>query len=466
MGAGVSGLSLGWRLASSGVPVEILEAGPFVGGLAGTVREDGYCLDFGPHSFFSEDPRISKTVLDLFDPPLIPAGRSVKFYYGGRYLDYPITGTSLLFQMGWGSGIRAFGSFLKGRLGAPRRLVRSPLTGAGPPGRNGGDEQSLEDWAIESFGEYLYRTFFKPYTEQFWLIPARELSARAIPTHTRLSFARTLALLVRRGVTKGGASLVERERLPAVYPGTGYGEIAERIAQKVRQAGGRIHLNSRAAEVRRLPQGGFRVRHALEERGPQIEGSHVVSTIPLPALIRMLHPAPSPHVFSAADRIDYRPLIFLGMATQRQEVLRASYVYLLDRPYNRITEMNKFSARTSPPGENIVAVEIPALRESPLWRASKEELFDRCIGSLEEDGILHREEVKRLFLVKAPYAYPIYRKGYAGHLQVLIDDLKSRPGLHTLGRSGEFMYMDADQCIQRAFDLADRLLSAGFKTAV
>ena len=54
LGAGISGLSGAWRLSNSGVQVDIFESSLSVGGLAATVRQDSYCLDIGPHSFFSE----------------------------------------------------------------------------------------------------------------------------------------------------------------------------------------------------------------------------------------------------------------------------------------------------------------------------------------------------------------------------------------------------------------------------
>jgi len=131
----------------------------------------------------------------------------------------------------------------------------------------------------------------------------------------------------------------------------------------------------------------------------------------------------------------------------------------LDRPYNRIVELNQFSETTSPPGENVIVVEIACLRDDSLWNATQEELFEMCIGSLTKDGFLSRKDVKRLLLVKAPYAYPIYRKGYEEHLQRVLVYIDECPGLSTLGRTGEFIYMDADKCMRRAFDLAERLKS-------
>jgi len=71
-----------------------------------------------------------------------------------------------------------------------------------------------------------------------------------------------------------------------------------------------------------------------------------------------------------AEKLDYRSLIALGMVMEKQNILKCSYIYVLDRPYNRISEMNEFSPTTSPEGENILMVEMPCLRNSVLWSAS------------------------------------------------------------------------------------------------
>ncbi len=448
LGAGFSGLSLAWRLSSQGIKVSVIEANETLGGLAGTYREDGYCMDIGPHSFFTEDTEILDTVLALFNNRLSSKPRQVKFYYQGKYLDYPLTAYNVLVQMGIWSGIRTALSFFKGKIFPKGRVMIE------------GQDETVEDWAIGSFGEHLYRTFFKPYTEQFWKLPCSELSSRSIPTHTRMSFFNTLRLLLHKRIGSEDASLIEREMLPTYYPNSGFAEIAERITDAAREAGALFHLNSSTTAVDELPDKRIRVRYECHGEQKELEGSHVVSTIPLNQLIKMLNPSPPPEILSCANKLDYRSLTALGMVTEKQDILNCGYIYVLDRPYNRITEMNQFSPLTSPPGENIVMVEIPCLRDSPAWTASKEELFNMCIGSLAEDGFLGPGDVKRLLLARASHAYPIYRKDYAPNLKRMLDYINQRNGVSTLGRTGEFMYMDVDRCMKRAFDFADQLLNS------
>ena len=316
----------------------------------------------------------------------------------------------------------------------------------------------MEDWAIASFGEHLYRTFFKPYTEQFWKVSCSQLSSRSIPTHTRMSFFNTLRLLVRRRIGSEDASLIEREMLPTYYPDTGFVEIAERVAEAAQKAGAVVNLDCKVIGVDRLPEGRMRVRYHHGDRQAEIEAAHVVSTIPLNEFAHILNPPPPPAIRSSAQKLDYRALTALGMVTEKQNILSCGYIYVLDRPYNRITEMNQFSPLTSPSGENILMVEIPCLKASPAWTAPKEVLFNMCIGSLAEDGFIGPGDVKRLLLVRTPSAYPIYRKDYAPNLKRVLDYIHMQGGISTLGRTGEFMYMDVDKCMRRAFDVADNNL--------
>ncbi len=441
LGAGISGLGAAWRLAAEGLPVTVLEASPGPGGLAGTVRQDGFGLDFGPHSFFTEDEEIREIVLGLFDPPLVPEKRTVKFFYRGKYLDYPFTPLSIARQMGWGA-LPVAGSWLKEKM--------LPSVDADP------GAESVRDWAVRSFGARLYHSFFKPYTEQFWKISCEELSARAIPSHTRVSFINALKVLFKGNA--GGASVLERENLPVHYPRTGYGEIADKLLEKAVSSGAEVRFKSRVTRVENQ-DGEFHVFCEGESGNSEISGGRVISTIPLPRIASFFE-LPS-GIEDAVRKLCYRPVLVLGMALERENVLPASYIYTLDKPYNRLTDMNKFSPGTSPKGQNILAAEISCGVDDPLFDTDEETLFGLCAPHLEAAGILRRQEVKKLMIARARYAYPVYLKGCEKFPTLVAGYLETHaPGLSLLGRTGTFCYMDADQCLRRAFDLADEILRA------
>jgi protoporphyrinogen oxidase len=442
LGAGISGLSAAQRFCDYGIPVCVLESALVPGGLAGTQREGPYALDYGPHSFFTEHEEIREQVLNLLKDSALSQNRSVKLFWNGKYLDYPFTPVQLLVQSGWKEAVQTIGSFAF----RPRPQPVVPE-----------DEESLESWAVRNFGRRLYESFFKPYTEQFWKIPACELSARSVPSHTRLSFKTALWSILKTSFASGKktSNQLEREKLPTFYPRTGFGEIAERLAEKLSGRGVKIDYGCTVRSVERGDENAFRihfVRGGIEESMP---ASCLVSTVPLPHLTAFFGSAVPPETREAAALLRYRPLLTLGMVSRRKEILPASYLYTLNRPYFRLTEMNRFSEETSPQGENILAAEIPNSPEAEDWDVPAEALFERCIPFLEKDGFLRRQEVSRLLLVKARNAYPVYGLGYRASLDKVLGWTAAQENLLTLGRSGEFHYKDSDQCMKKAHEEID-----------
>jgi oxygen-dependent protoporphyrinogen oxidase len=56
VGAGITGLSAGFELATRGVPFQILEASPRAGGLIHTEHASGFTIEAGPESFLAQKP--------------------------------------------------------------------------------------------------------------------------------------------------------------------------------------------------------------------------------------------------------------------------------------------------------------------------------------------------------------------------------------------------------------------------
>ena len=185
LGGGISGLSVAWKLSEQGIPVYLVEQEEFVGGLAGSVRKGEYVFDFGPHTFFSDDDEIIKTVLDLYENGMPLSKRKAKLFFNNRYLDYPLSAKSVLFQMGLKNSVLSLLSFLKVSFYNNRNSKD-----------NNEEYINIKEWAIDNFGEYLFDIFFKPYTEAFWKMSTEELSPRIIPSSAKMSFIKTLKHLL------------------------------------------------------------------------------------------------------------------------------------------------------------------------------------------------------------------------------------------------------------------------------
>ena len=103
IGGGISGLSAAWKLSEHGYKTYIIELDKQIGGLAKSIKINNYILDIGPHSFFTEDKEVYEKIVGLFEgeKSSIPfLKRTVKMYFRGKYVDYPLSVKSVLFQMG------------------------------------------------------------------------------------------------------------------------------------------------------------------------------------------------------------------------------------------------------------------------------------------------------------------------------------------------------------------------------
>ena len=452
IGGGITGLSVAWRLVNKGFIVKIFESDSSIGGLAKSIKIDGYYFDIGPHSFFSEDKEVFDSILNLFkneESAILFSKRIVKMWFRNRYVDYPLSAKSVLFQMGIMSPILSFLSFAKSYI--KNIIVKKDHNAL----------LTIEDWAINNFGKYLFLNFFKPYTEQFWKIPTNELDHRVIPSSRKMDFAKTLKhLLINKYLElskrePGKLSLVQRDSLPSYYPKKGFGEIGERIAKVVKENGANIYLNEEVKEVEFNEGNSF----TIKTNNKTIKSDYLISTIPINSIFTKFNPKPNPELLLESSKLEYLSLVLLYLITKKKEVINCQYCYYINRPYNRISEMNNFSSDSSPDDENILTVEISCLKNSDLWNLSKNEIYELCMSSIEKDKILKKVDVIDFKVFRVPSVYPIYRKNYKEHLDKTNEYFSNIKNFSSIGRQGQFYYGDIDQMVRIGFDAADKIIS-------
>ena len=456
LGAGVTGLSAGIRLLDSGCDVCIIEKDDHPGGLARTLVRGNYRLDIGPHHLFSQNETILKEMIDLFEKDeLISVSRDVKILFYDRFLNYPLTAKNVLLHMGLKHAF--FGSMSCIWMAFGKLFFRNARKG------------NFQDWARGNFGRYLYNIFFKPYTEQFWGIPCKELSADCIPLAAKMSFLKTLKMIflnhgdfLHKKFEKKDLSFAERETtLKLFYPIKGIGAIVEKLKESFLTKGGTIKLNCTVSELIVNGDNTFTLHYQNDAEPTRDKATHVISSIPISSLARILRPVLPVSVLQSADSLDYLSTIVLYIVIHDRDVIDCQYLYMMGRPYNRISNTNRFHHQLSPEGENILALEITCHFKDSIWESSDDELFEKCIVHLGSDGIISRDEVKQFFTVRVKNAYPLYRLGYRENLTTVFEHIKQVPNLTLAGRTGAFKYMDIDQCMEDTADLVKRFKTDG-----
>ena len=441
LGAGFAGLAAAHALAAAGRETLVLEAGPVVGGLSRTETFGEFRFDLGGHRFFTHDREIAALVEELMGDELIDVPRSSKILLRGRYVDYPLRPMNALAALGPVTSARVLADWAAEQL-------RS-LAGARP-------DVSLEDWVVHRFGRTLFRIYFKEYSEKVWGLPCERISVGWVARRIEgLSLGRAIREAFSNGGQRSVASLVDR----FAYPRLGIGRIGERFAEELPQHG-RVVCDALVTQVRH--EGG-RVREvaAATPAGERsFPAGAVVSTIPLPALARLLDPAPAPRALQAAAELGFRDLILAAVAVDRPFVTDQSWIYIPDRslPFGRLHEPKNWSGALAPPERSLVVAEYFCSRGDRTWESSDERLAGLTVEGLEKLGYLERRQVIGTRIVRVPAAYPLFEVGYEQRAGAVREGLAGIGNLVLAGRSGCFAYQNMDHAIRSGLDAARSLL--------
>ncbi|MCD6587066.1 MAG: FAD-dependent oxidoreductase, partial [Candidatus Fermentibacteraceae bacterium] len=162
LGAGLAGLSAAEELVRHGHEVVVLERESSVGGLASTVKRDGFVYDLGPHRFHTTSDDILEFVRSLPDVKFSELSRVSRIRLLDRYFDYPLALSNVLTTMPLHLGLGMMLSFL----GEKIRGVFAPR-----------EQESFEGWVLSRFGRGLYELYLAPYNRKLWGIEPSTLSA-------------------------------------------------------------------------------------------------------------------------------------------------------------------------------------------------------------------------------------------------------------------------------------------------
>ena len=441
LGAGLCGLSTAWKLAESGTSVTVLEAQPTVGGLAKSLRYKGFSFDMGPHRLFSYENAIMVAIDELLGRAMITHTRRSRIRVDERWVDYPVTPRSLL-QLG---PTRMWGSLRDYAVERVRSRIATPL------------DSSLEDWLLARFGATLYQALFEEFCHKLWGIHPSEMSAdwavqRILMLDLSAAFKRAIL-----GEPRRSRTMVK----DFCCPEEGIGCLAEAMADRVTELGGEIVTSAPATEVDLRHPGRAVIRHTRGGVEAEIEAAHVVSTIPLPYLIRLLRPLAPHGVLVAATSLRFRSLILVNLALDTGERPSDHWLYFPDRRFvfNRVTFPTAFGACRAPAGKSSLVAELTCDPADELWNAGTGELVDRCLDSLTRLGLARADQVADAVVHRETHAYPVFDLQYRGHLDQALGYVNALRNITSVGRQGLFRYSNMDHSISMGFRLARELVS-------
>jgi protoporphyrinogen oxidase len=437
LGGGPAGLTAGYLLAKQGRPVVVLEAQDQVGGLAKTVELDGYRFDLGGHRFFTKSKEVDDLWHEVMREEFLLRPRMSRIYWNKKFLDYPLNGTDVIKKLGPGELTRATLSYLRAALFKRK-----------------GDEETFEDWVSNRFGRRLFQLFFKSYTEKVWGVPTTEIRAEWAAQRIKgLSFfsAAKAAFFGNKG--NKVKSLISQFH----YPRFGPGQMWETMTEEIERLGGEVRLN---APVRELRVEGGRIAeiHAGDD---VLRPGHVISSLPLRAMVGLLEERASDHVREAARGVRYRDFLTVALVLDGEDLFPDNWIYIHEPGVRvgRIQNYRSWSPWMVPdPSKACVGLEYFCFEGDDLWTMDDEKLVELASRELEQLGLAPAEKVERGFAVRVPKAYPMYDVDYAERVATIRAFLEGIENLQQVGRNGLHRYNNSDHSMLTAMRAVDNLL--------
>lgn len=359
VGGGMLGLTLAWRLAARGHAVEVLEAEPRLGGLAGPQDYGPFVWDRFYHCILPQDTRLIDLLGELGLAEELRWTRTGTGYYArGRFIDMNGNKDFLKFPLLglWSKARLAWMVVWATRFADPDRLY----------------EVSAEKWLTDLCGKAAYEIFWQPL-----------LKAKFGPFHDQVAAVFIYATLKRMFGARSAAAGAEN----LGYVRGGYARILSRFDERLRGKGVTIRTSAPVASI--APgEGGTGCRVA--RRGP--DGKESVDSydeVWFTAPTRLAKKVVSPEYLGtvdAFDRANPTSAAYLGVAClvlALEKPLTPYYVLNIGESAVELTGLiemtNLVDPKTETAGLSLVYLPRYMDSESPEFQASDASLRESLI---------------------------------------------------------------------------------------
>ncbi|MBQ6004692.1 MAG: NAD(P)/FAD-dependent oxidoreductase [Selenomonadaceae bacterium] len=478
IGAGPAGLTAAYYfLKNTDIKPIVLEKENFVGGISRTMNFNGNRMDIGGHRFFSKDaeilalwreilpeqgaPSLDDKILgresvltdggadpELVDEVFLNRNRVSRIFYRRKFFSYPVTlsletiknlGLLEMFSIGM--------SFLKAKISQR-------------------DENTLEDFMVNRFGQKLYETFFRDYTTKVWGRSPQEIGADWGAQRIKgLSLGKTVLDFLKKTFGSkegtGDTSLIER----FFYPKLGPGQLWEKFADEIKKFGGEVLTSTNVKSFRVVDK----VIKSVSVESPAgtltFPADYFLSSMPLSELAEALDDGLNLRQLQIARGLPYRDFITVGLLVDKillenhtkiktlGDIVPDCWIYIQEPSVKlgRLQIFNNWSPYLVADPKNSVwlGLEYFCNEGDELWNMTDDDFIKFAVDELASIDIINAADVKLSVRVKVPKAYPAYFDAYENisELRAGLDEIQN---LYCIGRNGQHRYNNMDHSMLTA----------------
>jgi UDP-galactopyranose mutase len=449
IGAGPTGLSAAFHLGEDSI---LLEQNSRVGGWCRSIEAEGFTFDYAGHIMFSNEPYVHQLYQMLLGDNLHWQDREAWIYSKNVYTRYPFQGALYglppkviqecilgAIEARYGSAKPAgkandVNSHANGSCNAARNdccadgilEAEAPLVdAAAAPPRN------FEEFIYKVWGAGIAKHFAVPYNRKLWAVPLSEMETSWLGGRVPLP---DLAEMI-----EGALSPVPKP----MGPNARFGYPLRGGFQKLMDGwlphlAGDLRLNSRVVAI------SPRDHTVTLSDGKVIGYDRLISTMPLPVLMRQIGSEAPAEIAAAADQLRHVSVRCVHIGVGREKLTEKHWIYYPeDTVFHRIFVQGNASPYCNPPGGFGLTCEITYSPYKPL-PCEGDALVRRCIEDCHRVGIFRPEDpILCTAQCDLPYAYVVYDHGRSAAVARLREWLAERDIL-LAGRYSEWEYYNSD----------------------
>jgi protoporphyrinogen oxidase len=432
LGTGMAGFGAAHRLFQEGITPVMYDKNTYHGGHTTSFRYDtGFLFDLGPHISFTKDVRIQNLLADSVDQQYQTLQIYLNNYWRGYWPQHPVQ----LHLHGLPEDVvtKAIVDFVEERQ-RPERAIGN-----------------YHDWLLASFGRTFAELFPMQYTRKYHTTTAENMSIDWLGPRV---YRPSLEEVLHGALSPSGPQThyITHFRYPT-------------------QGGFVSYLK------KFVPLGNLRLSHelvAIDPRSRELRFSNghvmqyeeLISSVPLPDLVRMIQGAPA-DIVEASQRLACTTCVLVNVGVNRQDLSRAHMTYFYDEDicFTRLSFPHMLSSNNVPAGAGSMQAEVYFSGKYKPFRGAPEDWIAPVVTDLRRCGILREDD--RIVCSKAvllKYANVIFDLDRAAALKAVhgyLDDVRIR----YCGRYGDWGYMWTDESFISGENAAQRALDRSVSAA-
>ncbi|MET0256084.1 MAG: FAD-dependent oxidoreductase, partial [Luteibacter sp.] len=455
LGAGPTGLSASYHYGKGSVLVEREQA---VGGWCRSIDDHGFRFDHAGHIMFSNDPDVLQLYVTLLGDNLHWQNREAWIYSKGVHTRYPFQGAlyglppAVLKECLVGAIEARFG-----KLDAP--AIARPAAGRaedccadgvasdacavdGDPKdvaaagsvtafAHRGAPANFEEFIYQVWGAGVAKHFAVPYNVKLWTVPLREMETSWLGGRVPMP---NLDEMIEGALEPVAAPVGPNARFGYPLKG-GFQALMDGFLP---------HLEGTLMLGKTVKSISVERREVTLDDGRQLRWRQLVSTLPLPELVRLVGDEAPERVRLAASRLRHISVRCVNLGIGRANLTDKHWIYYPEATiFHRIFVQGNASPDNNPPGGFGLTCEITYSPTKPL-PVDGDALIQRCIDECIEVGMFNADDpVLTASIVDMPYAYVLYDHARAANVETVRQWLLAR---HVIlaGRYSEWEYYNSD----------------------